>query len=136
MHDSRDEPSLGQLFAELSRETTTLVRQEVNLAKTELSHKAARVGKDVGFLAAGGAILYAGFLAIMAAVILALALFLPDWLAALIVGVVIAAVGYFLVQRGLDALKREELAPRQSLETLKEDAEWAKEQTTSGGTTR
>ena len=136
MHDSRDEPSLGQLFAELSRETTTLVRQEVSLAKTELSHKAARVGKDVGFLAAGGAILYAGFLAIMAAVILALALFLPDWLAALIVGVVIAGVGYFLVQRGLDALKREELAPRQTLETLKEDAEWAKEQTTSGGTTR
>jgi len=129
MQTRGDDRSLGELFAELSRESTTLVRQEIALAKAEMTQKATRVGKDVGFLVAGGAVLYAGFLGIMAAVILLLALFLPDWLAALIVGVAIAAVGGVLVQKGRQALTREDLAPRQTLETLKEDVEWAKEQT-------
>lgn len=50
----RDDRSIGELFAELAQESATLVRQEVQLAKTEMSQKASRVGKDVGFLAAGG----------------------------------------------------------------------------------
>jgi hypothetical protein len=124
-----DEPSLGELFAQLSRETTTLVRQEVALATTELSRKASRVGKDIGFLAVGGAIVYAGFLAIVAAAIIVLDGVMPLWLSALVMGVVVAGVGYFLVQKGLDELKRTDLAPRETIETLKEDAEWAKEQT-------
>ena len=126
---SKDNLSLGELFAELSKETTTLVRQEVNLAKTEVTQKASRVGKDVGFMAAGGLIAYAGFLSLLAALIFGLvALGLPAWLAALIVGLVVAAVGYFLIQKGRDALKRDNLAPQQTIETLKEDAEWAKQQ--------
>ncbi len=126
---SRDDRSLGELFSELSQETTTLIRQEVNLAKTEMSQKASRVGKDVGILAAGGAVAYAGLLAIIAGVIALLALVIPLWLSALLVGLVVAGVGYFLVRRGLDALKQEDLAPRQTIETLKEDKEWAKDQT-------
>jgi len=51
------------------------------------------------------------------------------WLSALIVGVVVAAVGYALIQKGRDTLKRDNLAPKQAIETLKEDAEWAKQQT-------
>jgi Flp pilus assembly protein TadB len=125
---SRDDRSLGELFSELSQETTTLIRQEVQLAKTEMSQKASRVGKDVGFLAAGGAVAYAGLLAIVAGVIALLGLVIPLWLSALLVGVVVAAIGYFLVRRGLDALKQEELVPRQTMETLKEDKEWAKDQ--------
>ena len=126
----RDDRSLGELFSELARETSTLVRQEVNLAKTEMTQKAGRVGKDVGFLAIGGAIAYAGLLAILAAIIIALAdLGLPWWLSALLVGLVVAAIGYFLIQRGRNALKQEDLAPTQTIETLKEDAEWMKEQT-------
>lgn len=121
--------SLGELFAELSRETTTLVRQEVDLAKTELSHKAVSVGKDVGFLAVGGAVVYAGFLALVACAIIALAYALPWWLAALIVGIVVVAIGGFLVLRGIDDLKNQDLAPRQTVQTLKEDATWAKDQT-------
>lgn len=126
---SSQDKSLGELFAELSRETSTLVRQEVELAKTELTHKAASVGKDVGFLVAGGAVAYAGFLALVACAIIALAYALPWWLAALIVGVVVAAIGGFLVMRGIDDLKRQDLAPRQTMQTLKEDATWAKDQT-------
>jgi hypothetical protein len=125
----RDDRSIGELFAELSQETTTLVRQEVQLAKTEMSQKASRVGKDVGFLAAGGAVAYAGLLAILAGVIVLLGQVIPMWLSALLVGIVVAAVGYFLVRKGLDALKQENLAPQETIETLKEDKEWAKDQT-------
>ena len=129
MQHSTSEPSLGQLFAELSQQMTTLVRQEVALATTELGQKAARVGRDIGFLALGGAVAYAGLLAIVAALILLLAALVPGWLAALIVGVVVGAIGYVLVQKGLAALKREDLAPRQTIDTLKEDIAWAKDQT-------
>jgi uncharacterized membrane protein YqjE len=129
MQDSRSEPSLGQLFADLTQQMTTLVRQEIALASAEMGQKTARLGRDVGFLALGGAVAYAGFLAIVAALVLILAAFIPGWLAALIVGVVVAAIGYLLVQRGLAALKREDLAPRKTIDTLKEDMAWAKEQT-------
>lgn len=125
----RDDRSLGELFAELAQETSTLVRQEVNLAKTEVSQKASRAGKHIGTLAAGGAVAYAGLLAILAGVIVLLDEVMPLWLSALLVGLVVAGVGYFLVRRGLDALKREDLAPRQTIETLKEDQQWAKDQT-------
>ncbi len=125
----RDDRSIGELFSELSQETATLVRQEVQLAKTEMSQKASRVGKDVGFLAAGGAVAYAGLLAIIAGVIFLLALVIPLWLSALLVGIAVAAAGYFLVRKGLDALKQEDLAPRETIETLKEDKEWANDQT-------
>ncbi len=127
--NGRDERSLGELFSELAQETSTLVRQEVDLAKTEMGQKASRVGKDVGFLAAGGAVAYAGLLAILAAVIVVLDTFLPLWLAAALVGLVVAAVGYFLIKKGLDALKQEDVAPRQTIETLKEDGQWIKDQT-------
>ena len=129
MQGKGDDRSLGELFSELSQETTTLIRQEVNLAKTEMSQKASRVGKDVGFMAAGGAVAYAGLLAILAGVIALLALVIPLWLSALLVGVVVAGLGYFLVRKGLDALKQEDLAPRDTIQTLKEDKQWAKDQT-------
>ena len=126
---NNDNRSLGELFAELAQETTTLVRHEVNLAKVEMTEKASRAGKHVGFLAAGGAVAYAGLLAILAGVIFLLNAVMPLWLAALLVGLVVAVVGYLLVRRGLDALKREDFAPRQTMETLKEDQRWAKDQT-------
>jgi|SRR6185437_2942495 hypothetical protein len=125
-----EERSLGDLFADLSRETTTLVRQEVALAKTELTQKATRVGKDIGFLAVGGAIAYAGLLAFIAACIIALNLIVHLWwLSAAIIAVVVAAIGYLLVRKGLDNLRTSNLAPTQTIESLKQDAVWAKEQT-------
>jgi len=130
MQQNRQERSLGELFGDLTKETSNLVRQEVELAKTELSQKASSVGKDIGSLAVGGAIAYAGLLAIGAAIIIGLAqIGLPWWLSALIVGLVVAGIGYFLVQRGLSALKRQNLAPSKTIQTIKEDVEWAKGQT-------
>lgn len=129
MSQNRDDRSLGELFAELARETSTLVRQEVALARTELSQKAGKVGRELGFLAIGGAVAYAGLLAIIAAIVIGLAtLGLPWWLSALLVGVVVTGIGYFLVQKGLSALKQASLTPQQTLDTLKEDVEWIKEQ--------
>lgn len=126
---SKDDLSIGELFADLSRQTSTLVRQEVELAKTEVSQKAARVGKDIGFMAVGGALAYAGLLFILAALaIVLITLGVPTWLATLLVGLVVVGAGFFLIQRGRNALKRDNLAPSQTIETLKEDAEWAKQQ--------
>jgi len=129
MRERNEERSLGELFAELASETSTLVRQEVELAKTEMSQKVAEVGKDAGLIGVGGAIAYAGFLAVVAAIILGLGLLIPLWLSALIVGLVVGGIGYVLLQQGLSALKRADLKPRQTIETLKEDKEWVKEQT-------
>src|SRR5437588_10161091 len=92
--------SVGELFSDLTRDLSTLVRQEVDLAKTEMSHKATAAGRDVGFLAAGAAVAYAGFLAIIAAVIIAVAHAMPWWLSALLVGVIVAAIGGYLVWQG------------------------------------
>lgn len=129
MQERRDERSLGELFGDLARETSTLVRQEVQLAKTEMTQKATAVGKDIGFLAVGGLIAYAGLLALIATIIIILGTAgLPWWLAALIVTVVVLAIGGILVQRGLTALKRQSMAPEQTIQTLKEDRQWAKEQ--------
>ncbi|GAC1521273.1 MAG: phage holin family protein [Chloroflexota bacterium] len=125
-HDNR---SLGDLFSELTRETTTLVRQEIDLAKTEMTHKATRVGKDIGFLVAGGAVAYAGLLTLIAFVVLWLGSVIPMWTSALIVAIAVLAVGGVLVKQGISNLKKEELAPRQTLETLKDDKQWATEQT-------
>jgi uncharacterized membrane protein len=129
-HNDKADRSLGELFSELAKETSTLVRQEVALAKNEMTQKAAEVGKDVGFLAAGGLIAYAGFIAILLGLIFLLNLAgVPLWASALIVGVAVALVGAWLVSQGINRLKNADLAPRQTIETLKEDKEWAKDQT-------
>jgi hypothetical protein len=117
------ERSIGDLLGDLTREITTLVRQELVLARTEMGQKVSGLGKDVGMLVAGGAVAYAGLLALVAAVIILLAkLGLDWWLSALIVGIVVAGVGGMLASKGLAALKQVDLVPRQSLEALKEDA--------------
>ena len=122
--------SLGELFSELSRETSTLVRQEVDLAKTEFAHKAGEVGKDIGFLAAGALVAYAGLLTLVAMLVIALSqLGVTPWLSALIVGVVVLGVGGMLVRTGLSALRAEGMMPKQTIQTLQEDAQWAKSQT-------
>jgi len=130
MAQNSPERSLGDLFSDLTREIGTLVRQEIALARTEVGQTASKVGRDIGFLAVGGLVLYAGLLALLAAVIIILGTIgLPWWLSALIVGIIVALIGYLLIRRGLDALKKQNFAPQKTIDTLKEDVEWAKEQT-------
>jgi hypothetical protein len=128
MQARKDERSLGELFGDLARDMGVLVRQEVQLATTEMTHKASRAAQEVGMIVVGGHVAYAGLLAILAAVIVGLAAAgLGWWQAALVGGVIVAVIGGLLVQRGLAALKHADLAPRKTMETLKEDTQWAKD---------
>jgi hypothetical protein len=128
MQRQEDTRSLGELFSELANETTMLVRQEIQLARTEMTQKATQAGKDVGMIGAGGALAYAGLLALIAALIIGLGELIPLWLSALIVGLVVVGIGYMLIQRGLTALKQIDPKPQQTIQTLQEDKEWVKEQ--------
>jgi uncharacterized membrane protein YqjE len=129
MATTKDERTLGEMFAELSRETRTLVHQELQLATTELTEKAAKLGKGAGLIVGGGLIAYGGLLAIIAAMVLIMiALGVPPWAAALVGGVIAAGIGYLLIRSGLAALKPKELTPRKTIDMLKEDAQWLKAQ--------
>ncbi len=119
---------LGDLFGDLATEMSNLVRQEVALAKVEVAQKAKYVGRNVGYLVVGGAVAYAALLAILAGIIMLLASVLPNWGAALAVGVVVGVVGWLLIGKALTALQQADLTPRETVETLKEDATWMKEQ--------
>ena len=126
----RDQP-LGELIGDLYRDASELFRLEIELAKAEMSQKVSRVGKNVGFLLVGGVVAYTGILAIVAGIIGVLALLVPVWLSALIVGIVIAAVGGFLVLKGIKTLQKEQAAPQKTIDTLKEDAQWMSDQRNS-----
>jgi xanthine/uracil permease len=131
MAQLRDERSLGDLFSDLSRETTTLVRQEVQLAKAELTQSATEAARGIGMLVAGGAVAYAGLFFLLLAIVFGLIDAGWDaWLSALVVGLVVVAIGAVLVLRARESLKPANLAPQKTVETLKEDAAWAKEQIT------
>lgn len=119
---------LGELFGDLATEMSNLVRQEVSLAKIEVAQKAKHVGKNVGYLVVGGAVAHAAMLAIIAGIIMLLARAMPHWGAALLVGVVIAAIAWLFIGKAMAALRDTELTPRQTVETLKEDATWVKQQ--------
>lgn len=135
---TKDERSLGELFSELAGETSNLVKQEVALATTELTQKATSVGKNVGYLVVGGAVGYTALFVIVAAVVMALAqllsrvmnweLITSAWIAAVVVGLIVGIVAYVLVTRALAKLKETNLTPRQTVETIKEDAQWLKDQ--------
>ena len=129
MAERQDNRSLGELVAELSRETGVLVRKEIELATTEMTAKARKAAIDAGITAAGGALAHAGFLVILAALVLGLAqLGVAPWLSALIVGVLTIVVGYVLVNRGLANMRQTSVAPKQTIETLKENATWTRRQ--------
>lgn len=123
-----DNRSLGDLFAELSRETGQLVRKEFELATTEMTATAKKAGAHVGVAAAGGALVHAGLLVLLAAIVIGLSEVVEPWLSALIVGVLTMVIGYVLVNRGLAGLRDTRMVPRHTIETLKEDARWTTRQ--------
>jgi hypothetical protein len=125
----RDDRSLGDLLAELSRETAQLVRKEVELATTEMTAKAKKAGAGAGIAAAGGALMHAGLLVLLAAAVIGLAQIGVDaWLSAIVVAVVTIGAGYLLVNKGLGQVRRTGVAPTQTIETLKETATWTTRQ--------
>lgn len=129
MSSVRHEQSLGELFSELAHETRTLIRQEVQLAKTELSESTKTATKDVSEIAIGGAILYAGLLALLAAAIIGLGVLIGFGWSALLVGLVVTGIGAVMVMSGSKELKSDEVKLDTTQRALKETKAWAKEQT-------
>jgi uncharacterized membrane protein YqjE len=125
--------STAELLKRLSDETTTLVKQELDLAKAELQEKGKRAGVGAGMFGGAGLFGVAAFAALTACVIAALDLAMALWLAALIVAVVYAAVAGVLALRGKQKVKEATPpVPEQARESVKEDVEWAKTRARSG----
>lgn len=128
------ERSLGSLLRDLTTETSTLVRNEVNLAKAEISEKISQVTNSLIALVVGAIIAFAGVLKLLDAAVFGIATLLDPvtggelWLAALIVGAVVAIIGYAMISRGRKNLRPESLAPHRTVDQLRRDQEFAKEQ--------
>jgi len=132
--DLRERP-LPELLKQLSEETTRLVRQELELAKAELTQKGKQAGAGAGLFGAAGAIGLAALGALTACFILALNAVMPAWLAALIVAVVYGIIAFVLVKQGQARMRRATPpVPEQTIETVKEDVAWAKTQMRSDKT--
>ena len=128
MQQTRDR-TLGELFSDLSRSLSTLIRQELDLARTEMTARAGRLSRGAAMVGVGGALLYAAVLGAMAVLVLGLVeLGLAPWLAALVATLIAAVVGAVLVAIGQEALRKADLVPRRTIDTLRDDADWAKEQ--------
>jgi len=125
-----EESSIVYLLKKLRDDTTALVRDEISLAKTEISEKIAITSRNVGYLAAGALVAYAAL--ILGFSFLLGGLFIlwgmneasANLLGFLIVGAVVGVIGAILIVKPLDTLKKEPLTPPKTAETLKEDKEW------------
>jgi len=126
----QEERSLGELFSDLSVHTSNLVKKEIELARYEVTKSATELARNSVMVVAGGLIAYAGaIVALMGIGWLLVALGAPVWLGLLVVGVVTVAIGAFLAYRAVNAMKTVNVVPTRTVDTLKEDVEWAKDQT-------
>jgi uncharacterized membrane protein YqjE len=125
--ESLRDQSVGELVASLSRDLSTLVRQEVELAKVEMSEKAKKAGRGAGMFGGAGVAALLSLICLSVVAILILNAWMRDWLAALIVTLVWAAAAGVLAMRGREELRQlGSPVPEQTKETIKEDIEWAK----------
>jgi hypothetical protein len=120
--------SLGDIVGDISRDLSTLVRQEMDLAKSEIKQEVAKAGKGAGMFGGAGAAAYLSLLLLS----LALTWLLDDWmpleLAALIVGLLWAVVAAVLAARGRSEMKKANPQLPITQQTLKEDVQWARNQ--------
>lgn len=120
--------SIGELAKGLSQDVSTLVRQEMELARAEMREKARSAGPGIGMFGGAGVFALAALGAVTAFAILLLDLVMPAWLAALIVAAVWAAVAGFLYVRGRKRVREAgSPVPEQTVESVKEDVDMAKE---------
>ena len=123
----RMDRSLGELFSDLSQQTAELIRQEMRLAKAELSEKAADVGRHAMMIGVGIPFALAAVVALAGAVALLLVQFgVVPWVAALLAAVAMGAVAFLLAQSGISALKQKSIAPVETMHSLKETTQWLK----------
>ncbi|MET0253572.1 MAG: phage holin family protein [Terrimicrobiaceae bacterium] len=130
---NNEEASIVYLLKKLRDDTTALVHDEISLAKTEISEKIASTARNVSYLGIGALVAYAALLMILQGISLSGGELFILWgaseatatlLGFLLVGVVVGAIGAFLIGKALETLKKEPLTPTKTVETLKEDKEW------------
>jgi len=127
----RERP-LGDVARDLTKYLSLLVRQEIELAKAEMGQKGRTAAPGIGMLGGAGVVALAAAGALTAFLILVLAIFLPEWLAALIVAAVLGAAAYVLMKQGKERVEEAgKPVPEQTIETVKEDVEWAKTRASS-----
>ena len=135
-HDGRR--GIGTLLHELVEESTTLVHDEIRLAKIEVGQMATGISVGSALVATGAVLALLGTLALLTGIVLLVGdQWLPAdlyWLAALLVLAITGGLAAWLAKRGTSLLSPSELAPKETVTTLKEDKEWLKRQLTSGAT--
>jgi VIT1/CCC1 family predicted Fe2+/Mn2+ transporter len=130
-NELRERP-IGEVAKDLTSDLSLLVRQELELARAELEQKGRVAASGAGMFAGAGAFALCAAGALTAFLVLVCSLFLPDWAAALVVGVVLAAVAFVLIRQGRERVAAAgKLVPEQTIETVKEDVEWAKTRASS-----
>ena len=131
-HNELRERPIGELLKQLSQETTTLVKQELDLAKAEVAQKGQQAGKGAGMFGGASVVGFLALAALTAAFIMLLDGAVPNWAAALIVAAVYAAVAGVLALQGRNKLKEATPpVPEQAVDSVKEDVQWAKTRTQS-----
>ena len=127
----RERP-IGDVARDLTRDLSLLVRQELELAKSEMAEKGRLAVPGLGMLGGAGVVGLMAAGALTAFLILALSIVLDEWLSALIVGVALAGAAYVLAKQGKERVEEAgPPLPEQTIETVKEDVEWAKTRATS-----
>lgn len=128
MRERDESRGIGDLLGDLGRQVSTLVRKEIDLARIEVTSSVGRMGRGAATAGLGGALLYAGFLVILAAIVFGLIeAGLDAWLAALIVGAVALAIGAVVTAIGVNQVQTTSVAPTQTAETVRENVEFVKE---------
>jgi|SRR5215208_420719 len=130
-NELRERP-IGEVAKNLTSDLSLLVRQELDLAKAEMAQKARTAAPGVGMFGGAAIVGLCAAGAVTAFLVLVLSLFLPEWAAAVIVGAVLAAVALVLVRQGKERVAEAgKPVPEQTIETVKEDMEWAKTRASS-----
>jgi hypothetical protein len=129
MNHEKSEATVGELFGALASDTGALVRQEVQLAATEMTEKAKAASRNAGFIVAGGALVQVSCIAAVVGLILGLAPVVPMWATALVLVILFAGAGVLLMRMGVGGLARLGLESSDTLNSLRARGAWAKEQT-------
>lgn len=129
----KSEKSLAALFSDLTRDTVELVRQEIALARAELSQKVTTAQTALASMAVGAAVILAGLFLLLQAVVAGVAMILPPeiapWLAPLLVGAIVAAIGYAMLKGGKAKLDADHLMPQRTMDSLRRDKAVVQEKT-------
>jgi VIT1/CCC1 family predicted Fe2+/Mn2+ transporter len=130
-NELRERP-VGEVARDLTSDLSLLLRQEIDLAKAEMSEKGRTAAPGLGMLGGAGVVALCAAGALTAFLVLVLALFLPEWASALVAGAILAAVAYVLAKQGKERVADAgSPVPEQTIETVKEDVEWAKTRASS-----